>query len=76
MDESSKIKYLLLKISMKEIRKIEHAIYNPKRLYIWYVRGSNRTKRIDIEFKSQSASTNILNRIKYSIKNSKSDQYE
>jgi len=64
MDKSAKAKYIISTISIKDIKKIERAIYNEKRLYVWY--EDNPKKRIDLECQSDLIATKIHN--KYSTK--------
>lgn len=60
LQEKEKVKYLLKTISVKSIKKVERALYNQRRLYVWYAVGPKSAKRIDLEFQTQEEAANVL----------------
>lgn len=60
LKEAEKARHLLSTISAKSIKKIERAIYNSRRLYIWFVKESKAAKRMDLEFQSKEQATEAL----------------
>jgi len=62
LERDSKMKYIVSIIDIKNITKIKKAIYNEKRLYIWYKEQSKNMKRIDLEFLNQVVVCQVLNK--------------
>jgi hypothetical protein len=60
MDKNTKAKYTIFTINIKDINKAERAIYNEKRLYVWY--GDNPKRRIDLECQNKIIARKIYNR--------------
>jgi len=62
--KSKKEEELVLRIPLKIVNRIEKAIYNSKKLYIWY----EEKKRIDIEFKKETEIAKVLSKGKFLLK--------
>ena len=62
---------LLLRINTKEIERIEHGIYDEKKLYIWYIEKSDEMERIDLEMGNESEAKRVLKKIQNIVKNEK-----
>lgn len=60
LNKNAKTKHLLKVIKKRDIDKIQRAVYNKKRLYIWYIKSQNNISRIDLEFQSQPKALTVL----------------
>ena len=68
MTKTEKESLKTLEVKMINIQKIEHAVYNPSKLYIWYIKSPKLMGRLDIEFQMISEAKKALKRIRYIIK--------
>ena len=66
--DKNKDDYLIFYIPVTKIERIEFAIYNDKKLYIWYVTKDNEVERVNIEFQDQFAAISVLRRLRYILK--------
>jgi hypothetical protein len=64
LQKNEKEEQLIQRISLKTVDRIERAIYNPKKLYVWY----EGKKRIDVEFKREAETAKVLSKIKFLLK--------
>ena len=68
MKETEKDEHIILRFFLNRVCQIEHAIYNNKKLYVWYMNGPQIKKRIDIEFEDGSSAAEVISKIKYVIR--------
>lgn len=62
LQHNSKAEYILANIYLTKVKKVARAIYNQKRIYIWYINKSKNTKRIDLDFQTQPIAVAVLNK--------------
>ena len=52
-------------IPIKNITRIEKALYDDKKIYLWYNVSQGKNSRVDIEMSSNSATSDLISRILY-----------
>ena len=66
MEEQDKDRLEVFKIPIKQITRVEHSIYNPTRIYLWYT--DTKKKRTDLEFQRESDTNEVTSKVKYIMK--------
>lgn len=62
LQQNAKAEYIVASICLNKIKNIGKAIYNQKRIYIWYIEKSKGNKRVDLEFQTQAIAAAVLNK--------------
>ena len=58
-------------VPIKSIKRVEKAIYDHKKFYLWYVDSRDKNARIDLETVDSAATTEIIGRIQFISKDVK-----
>eukprot|EP00826_Nyctotherus_ovalis_P029534 TRINITY_DN2334_c0_g2_i5.p1 TRINITY_DN2334_c0_g2~~TRINITY_DN2334_c0_g2_i5.p1 ORF type:complete len:107 (+),score=38.55 TRINITY_DN2334_c0_g2_i5:258-578(+) len=66
MQMNEKENVVLLRIPTRQIIRVEYAICDQSKIYLWYT--NNAERRIDLKFKKQSDAAEVKNKLLYILK--------
>ena len=64
-------KQTIIVMPIKSIARVEKAIYDQRKLYIWYVDSRNKSARVDLETFDIAVTSEIIARIQFVSKSIK-----